>query len=65
MSGEYKDYKPVWRNERGGVRASVVSYTEDGANDRADQLEDQGFEIIDVVECKPGTPASEVESWFK
>lgn len=65
MSSEYKDYKPVWRNERGEVRASVVSYTEDGANDRADQLEDQGFEIIDVVECKPGTPVEEVEGWFK
>lgn len=61
----YKDYKPVWRNERGEVRASVVSYTEDGANDRADQLEDQGFEIVDVVECKPGTPVEEVEGWFK
>lgn len=65
MSGEYKDYKPVWRDGRGRVRSSVVSYTEDGANDRADQLEDEGFEIIDVVECKSGTSAGEVEEWFK
>lgn len=62
---KYKDYKVVWRNERGGVSASVVSYTEDGANDRADQLEDQGFEIIDVVECESGTPCETVEGWFK
>jgi hypothetical protein len=60
-----KNYKPVWRNERGEVRTSVVSYSEDLANDRADELEDQGFEIIDVVECKPGTPPEEVEGWFK
>ena len=60
-----KSYKPVWRNERGEVRTSVVSYSEDGANDRADELEDQGFEIIDVVECKPGTAPEVVEGWFK
>ena len=60
-----KNYKPVWYNERGEVRTSVVSYSEDLANDRADELEDQGFEIIDVVECKPGTPPEVVEGWFK
>jgi len=61
----YRCFKPVWRDERGEVRASVVSYSEDGANDRADELEDQGFEIIDVVEHKPGVSADEVEGWFK
>jgi hypothetical protein len=60
-----KSYKPVWRNERGEVKASVVSYSEDLANDRADQLEDQGFEVLDVVECEPGTPPEVVEGWFK
>lgn len=58
-------FKPVWYNERGQVTASVVSYSEDGANDRADELEDEGFEIIDVVEHKPGVSAEEVEGWFK
>jgi hypothetical protein len=61
----YRCFKPVWYNERGEVTASVVSYSEDGANDRADELEDQGFEIIDVVEHKPGVSADEVEGWFK
>jgi hypothetical protein len=60
-----KNYKPVWYDENGDVRTSVVSYDEDGANDRADELEDDGFAIIDVVECKPGTPPEEVEGWFK
>lgn len=59
-----KNYKPVWR-ENGEVKTSVVSYSEGGANDRADDLEDLGYEIIDVVECKPGTPYEEVVGWFK
>jgi hypothetical protein len=62
---KYRCFKPVWRDERGQVRASVVSYSEDGANDRADELEDQGFEIIDVVEHEPGVSCDEVEGWFK
>lgn len=60
-----KNYKPVWINEAGKVTTSVVSYSESLANDRADELEDAGFEVLDVVECKPGTPPEVVEGWFK
>lgn len=59
-----KSYKPVWI-ENGEVKTSVVSYTEDLANDRADELEDKGLEVLDVVECKPGTPYEVVVGWFK
>lgn len=60
-----KNYKPVWINDKGDVTTSVVSYTENLANDRADELEDDGFEVLDVVECDPGTPPEVVEGWFK
>jgi hypothetical protein len=57
--------KVVYRNESGKVRATVVSYSEDGANDEADRMEEKGIEVIDVVECKPGTPCEEIEAMFK
>lgn len=59
-----KSYKPVWI-ENGEVKTSVVSYDENGANDRADALEDAGLEVLDVVEMKPGTPYETVVGWFK
>ncbi len=60
-----KSFKVVYRNERGEPRATVVSYSEDGANDRADQMEDQGVEILDVVECQLGIAPEEVERWYE
>jgi hypothetical protein len=49
-----RDYRVVYRGEDGRPRATVVSYTEDLANDRADEMEDNGVEILDIVEGKPG-----------
>lgn len=55
-----KNYKVVY--DKGGIaRATVVSYTEDLANDLADKMEDDGIEVYDIVECDPGTSAEEIE----
>ncbi|AVP41389.1 hypothetical protein SEA_YARA_55 [Streptomyces phage Yara] len=60
-----KSFKVVYRGADGKPRASVVSYTEDLANDRADEMEDEGVEILDIVECKLGTPPEDIEKLYE
>lgn len=60
-----KNYKVVYRGEDGRPRATVVSYTEDLANDRADEMEDNGVEILDIVECRIGTPPEQIEKMYE
>lgn len=60
-----KNYKVVYRNDVGRVRATVCSYTEDLANDVADRFEDEGLEVLDIVEVEPGVSADEVEEAYK
>lgn len=60
-----KSYKVVYRNPAGEPRATVCSYTEDLANDLADEMEDKGTEILDIVECKLGTPCEEIARMYK
>lgn len=59
------NFKVVYRDAGGTVRATVVSYSEDGANDRADEMEDEGVEIIDVVACKVGQDCEEIARLFR
>lgn len=55
-----KSYKVVY-DSNGVARATVCSYTEKLANDLADEMEDKGVEVYDIVECEPGTPPEDIE----
>jgi hypothetical protein len=58
-----KDYRVQYKTADGKVRVTRVAYTEDGANDRADELELMGYvRVIDILECTPGVFPSEAES---
>lgn len=60
-----KSFKVVYRGADGRPRATVVSYSEDLANDEADAMEDKGVEILDIVQCKLGTPPEEIEKMYE
>jgi hypothetical protein len=62
---KYEYFKVVYRNERGQARVTIVGYSEDGANNQADKMEDEGVEIIDVIEVKPGTPHEDIERMYE
>lgn len=61
----FTNFKVVYVNGRGRVTATVVGYSEDGANDEADRMEDAGTEVVDVIECKPGTAIEEIERMYE
>jgi hypothetical protein len=61
----YTTFKVIYRDGRGVVTGTVVGYSEDGANREADAMEDRGVEVIDVIECKPGTSLEEIERMYK
>jgi len=60
-----RSFKVAYRNERGEPRATVCSYTEDLANDLADEMEDKGIEILDIVECRLGIPPEDIAKLYK
>lgn len=60
-----KSFKVVYMNPNNEPRATVVSYSEDGANDVADEMEDQGIAVLDIVQCALGTPCEEIEKMYK
>lgn len=62
---KFEYFKVVYRNERGQARVTIVGYAEDAANDRADKMEDDGVEVIDVIEVKPGTAHEVIERMYK
>ena len=59
------NFKVVYVDSSDEVRATVVSYTEDGANDRADEMEDDGVEIVDVVECAVGIDCEKIARLYR
>lgn len=61
----YTTFKVIYRNGRGIVTGTVVGYSENGANDEADKMEADGVEVIDVIECKPGTALEEIERMYR
>lgn len=60
-----KSFKVAYRHADGTPRATVCSYTEKLANDLADEMEDKGVEILDIVQCKLGTPPEEIARMYK
>lgn len=52
------DYKIIYVNKAGNAVATVCSYSHDAAQDRADELEDEGFEVVDIVQVSPGQEVS-------
>lgn len=60
-----RSFKVVYVDSRGNPCATVCSYPEHLANDLADEMEDKGTEILDVVECKNGTPPSKIERMYQ
>lgn len=61
----YTTFKVIYRDGRGVVTGTVVGYSESGANDEADRMEENDVEVIDVIECKPGTALEEIERMYK
>lgn len=60
-----KSFKVAYRGPDGRPRATVVSYTEELANDEADAMEDRGIEVFDIVECKLGTPCETIAAMYE
>ena len=61
----YTTFKVIYRDGRGVVTGTVVGYSENGANNEADKMEERGVEVIDVIECKPGTALEEIERMYR
>lgn len=52
------DYRIVYFNKADVKCITVCSYSEGAAQDRADEMEDDGLEVVTILQVKPGQKVS-------